>query len=64
MSWRTVIIFSRCKLDLKMGYLVDSYLHTYAFYPLPGFCSVGEKGTTHRSNRRRTSKVCWYHTSG
>ena len=22
MSWRTVIISSRCKLDLKMGYLV------------------------------------------
>lgn len=22
MSWRTVVVSSRCKLDLKMGYLV------------------------------------------
>ena len=43
MSWRTVIISSRCKLDLKMGYLVDSDLQTHDFYPLAGFCSVGEK---------------------
>lgn len=42
MSWRTVIIFSRCKLDLKMCYLVDSDLHTHDFYPLPDFCPVGE----------------------
>ena len=28
MSWRTVVISNRCKLDLKMGYLVVRGIET------------------------------------
>lgn len=37
MSWRTVIISSRCKLDLKMGCSITSI-------PVPGFGPVRWKG--------------------
>lgn len=38
MSWRTVIVSTRCKLDLKLGYMVIRGEETKRI--LPAFCRL------------------------